>query len=147
MIRAYRTPDKSLLVKILELNVPRYFDPKEVAGFERYLEVHGNTYFTIEYEGSIVGGVGYLIDTENRTGQITWIFFDPDHRGHGLGKKAVNHCHELLTSDKSVDKLIVTTSQLAYKFFEKFGYTMVTTEKDYWGEGLDLYEMELNNCF
>tara|TARA_R110000868_G_scaffold4211_6_gene26465 strand:- start:9911 stop:10033 length:123 start_codon:yes stop_codon:yes gene_type:complete len=39
----------------------------------------------------------------------------------------------------------VTTSQLAYKFFEKFDYSINRIEKNYWGEGLDLYEMEKAN--
>jgi ribosomal protein S18 acetylase RimI-like enzyme len=41
-----------------------------------------------------------------------------------------------------VKKLVVRTSQLAYKFFERLGYHLIRTEKDYWGKGLDLYLME-----
>lgn len=44
--------------------------------------------------------------------------------------------------DERVEIFIVTTSQLAYKFFEKFDYRIIRIEKNYWGDGLDLYEME-----
>jgi len=65
--------------------------------------------------------------------------------GQWLGRKSVEHCLNLFDKDKSVKKLIVTTSQFAYKFFEKFGYTINRIEIEYWGEGLDLYEMEKSN--
>jgi len=60
----------------------------------------------------------------------------------GLGKKTVEHCLNILESSPNVEKLVVTTSQLAFKIFGKFGYELVKVEKDYWGEGLDLYLME-----
>jgi len=44
--------------------------------------------------------------------------------------------------DPGVEKLVVTTSQLAYQFFEKFGYRFAQTEQDYWAPGLDLYRLE-----
>ena len=56
----------------------------------------------------------------------------------------MDYCLNVLSKDKIVEKFIVTTSQLTYKFFEKFGYTVNRVEKDYWGEGLDLYEMEMS---
>ena len=52
---------------------------------------------------------------------------------------------KIFREDKRVKKLIVTTSQLAYKFFEKFDYSINRIEKNYWVEALDLYEMEKVN--
>ncbi|WP_079513965.1 GNAT family N-acetyltransferase [Maribacter arcticus] len=73
---------------------------------------------------------------------MTWIFFDPNFSGQGLGKQSVEYCLNLLGKDERVEIFIVTTSQLAYKFFEKFDYRIIRIEKNYWGDGLDLYEME-----
>jgi len=142
MIRPYQSSDKKELVAIFKLNTPKYFDTMEVNDFEAYLIDHAETYLTIEYENKIVGGAGYQITDNNTVGRITWIFFHPDSAGLGLGKECVNYCLEVFKKNSTVRKLVVTTSQLAYKFFEKFGLTLIKTEKDYWGKGLDLYLME-----
>ncbi|MES1225790.1 MAG: GNAT family N-acetyltransferase [Bacteroidota bacterium] len=142
MIRPFKQTDKEQLIEIFKLNTPTYFDRKELADFEDYLAEHSGTYLTIEHEGKIAGGTGYYIKDSDKSGRITWIFFHPECAGLGLGKQAVQHCLTILKSNPAIEKLVVTTSQLAYKFFEKFGYTLVQTEKDYWGQGLDLYLME-----
>lgn len=142
MIRPFKTSDKEHLIEIFKLNTPKYFDTNELGDFEKYLTHHCETYLTIESDNKIVGGAGYYVNMTDNSGRITWIFFHPNSSGFGLGKQAVEHCLTILKSNPSVEKLIVTTSQLAYKFFEKFGYKLIQTEKDYWGQGLDLYLME-----
>jgi N-acetylglutamate synthase-like GNAT family acetyltransferase len=145
MIRPFKEIDKDTLVEIFKLNTPQYFDPKEVNDFIEYLEIHSNTYLTLEHEEKIVGGTGYYVKEEDKSGRITWIFFHPSYSGLGLGRQAVEYCLATLKQNPKVEKFVVTTSQLAYKFFEKFGYKLTKTEKDYWGLGLDLYEMEMPN--
>lgn len=142
MIRSYKIEDKKQLVKIFELNTPKYFNPNEINDFKEYIDLHGNTYLTIECENKIVGGAGYYVKESDQSGRITWIFFHPDYSGMGLGKRVMEHCLSILKTDPMVNKLVVTTSQLAYRFFEKFGYKLVQVKKDYWGQGLDLYLME-----
>ncbi len=145
MIRPYKPNDKGSLLKIFNLNTPKYFDKNELNDFEAYLEEKAGTYLTIEVDNNIVGGTGYYINENDKSGRITWIFFHPNYSGLGLGKQSMEYCLELLRKDNRVEKFIVTTSQLAYRFFEKFGYRINRIEKDYWGEGLDLYEMEKPN--
>lgn len=142
MIRPYIVSDKKRLLKIFNLNAPKYFDENEINDFVEYLDKNANTYLTIEVDNKIVGGTGYYVNENDKSGRITWIFFDPNYSGQGLGKKSVEHCLKILSKDERVEKFVVTTSQLAYKFFEKFDYQIIRIEKDYWGEGLDLYEME-----
>ncbi|MDY8136178.1 GNAT family N-acetyltransferase [Aquimarina sp. 2201CG5-10] len=143
MIRAYKISDKDQLVEIFKLNTPKYFDVKEVHDFITYLDQKKETYLTIEVDNKIVGGTGYYVNKNDNSGRITWIFFDPEYSGKGLGKQSVKRCLELLSEDDRVEKFVVTTSQLVYRFFEKFGFVITKTKKDYWGEGLDLYEMEM----
>ncbi|MEO6671053.1 MAG: GNAT family N-acetyltransferase [Ferruginibacter sp.] len=143
MIRPFQTGDKPILIEIFKLNTPQFFDPKELADFDNYLDKYSKTYLTIEQNDKIVGGTGYQISNDNLTGSITWIFFHPDQAGQGLGKQAVEHCLTVLKANKNLETLAVRTSQLAFKFFEKFGFKLIRTKKDYWGHGLDLYEMEV----
>ena len=91
MIRDYKKSDKEQLLEIFKLNVPTYFDPKELNDFSKYLEHHADTYLTIEYENKIVGGVGYYVPENSKAGEITWIFLHPNATGLGLGKEAVEH--------------------------------------------------------
>ena len=56
-------------------------------------------------------------------------FFDPTYAGQRLGRQSVEHCLNLFGTNQSVDKVIVTTSQFAYKFFEKYGFTISRIEK------------------
>jgi ribosomal protein S18 acetylase RimI-like enzyme len=143
MIRPYKIEDKAQLIEIFNRNTPQYFDPKEVQDFEAYLEKYPETYLTVLHDGKIVGGTGYYFKEEDNSGRITWIFFHPDSAGLGLGRLSVEYCMAILKTSPKVQKLVVTTSQLAFRFFEKFGYQLVQTEKDYWGQGLDLYLMEI----
>lgn len=145
MIRPFTSADKDTLIEIFKLNTPKYFDVNELSDFLGYLEDHSDTYLTITYGKNIVGGTGYYVKDADKSGRITWIFFHPDFAGMGLGRQAVDHCLAILRQDPSVEKLVVTTSQWAYRFFEKFGYALIRTEKDFWGPGLDLYEMEMSN--
>lgn len=145
MIRPYKLEDKESLLKIFNLNTPKYFDKSEIHDFQKYLAQNSETYLTIEVDDTIVGGTGYYINQDDNSGRITWIFFDPSYSGKGLGKESVEHCLRIMSKDSSVEKFIVTTSQLAYQFFEKFDYRVKRIEKEYWGEGLDLYEMEKPN--
>jgi len=142
IIRPFNIADKDHLTDIFKLNVPTYFAANEIYDFEQYLSQHSETYLTIEHEGKIIGGTGYYVNTSDNSGRITWIFFHPDAKGLGSGKNAVEYCLKMLRADPGVKMLVVTTSQFAFKFFEKFGYELVKTEKDYWGPGLDLYLME-----
>jgi ribosomal protein S18 acetylase RimI-like enzyme len=145
MIRPFKQSDKDALIEIFKLNTSQYFDPKELTDFIDYLGKYGDTYFTFEHEGKIVGGAGCYIKDIDKSGRVTWIFFHPNYSGLGLGRQAVEHCLTVLGQNPGVEKFVVTTSQLAYKFFEKFGYKLIKTEKDFWGLGLDLYEMEMPN--
>jgi ribosomal protein S18 acetylase RimI-like enzyme len=145
MIRPFIQADKETLIEIFKLNTPQYFEEKEVADFTAYLDHYGDTYLTLEHDGNIVGGTGYYVNAIDKSGRITWIFFHPNYTGLGLGRQAVAYCLGALKQNPEVGKLVVMTSQLAYRFFEKFGYSITTIEKDFWGIGLDLYEMEMPN--
>lgn len=144
VIRPYRTEDKISLIEIFKRNIPQYFDPTELKGFEEYIDQFGDTYLTVEENGLIIGGTGYQISNEKTVGSITWIFFLPDKTGKGIGKKAVEHCLTILKSNPNIQTVTVRTSQLVYPFFEKLGFRLINIEKDYWAPGLDLCLMSMD---
>lgn len=142
IIRPYQPTDKARLLEVFRRNTPKYFAKTEAQDFEKYLDKKGSTYLAIETEGKIIGGTGYDINKQDKSGNIVWIFIDPDHSGQGFGKQAVEYCLTILKKDKDVKKMTVRTSQFAFKFFETFGYVTQRIEKNYWAAGFDLYEMK-----
>lgn len=141
--RPYCQSDKGDLLNIFQRNVPNYFDELEKDEFSDYLDVHGSSYLVLEINNRIIGGTGYQINLAKATGSITWIFLDPNYTGKGIGKLAVEYCHNILKSDSNLRTFSVRTAQFTFEFFEKMGYKIIHFEKDYWARGYDLYEMEM----
>ena len=142
IIRAYLPSDKVALFDIFKHYIPSDFAPDEIHDFDSYITEYWSTYFTFEIDGQIIGGIGYQMTDAGTTGQIKWILFHPERVGKGLGKMAIEHCLPIFKSKSEIKKAIVTSSQLAYRFFEKFGFILKKTEQNYWGDGLHLYLLE-----
>ena len=68
----------------------------------------------------------------------------PKYQGQSLGTQLLKYRIEKLKSIDSVRKITVRTSQLAYKFYERQGFTLKETKEDYWAKGFDMYSMEYN---
>lgn len=143
MIRPYLNTDLESLLAVMKLNIPDNFAPSELDDLKTYVQNHSDTYFIMEEDKRTVGGFGYK-QPELSVAAIKWIFTHPAYKGKGLGGQAVNHCLELFQEKKDIHTVIVDTSQLAYKFFAKFGFETISEEKDHWGKGLDLVKMKLN---
>ena len=121
--------------------MPEFFAPHELDEYIDYLDKYNDSYYTVRDGDVIIGGVGIIIDREKSTGSITWIFFAEKSKGTGAGTAAVDEMLGIMRGNPDVTEFRVRTSQYAYKFFEGFGFKIDKTEKDYWAEGLDLYDM------
>ena len=144
MIRAFNTSDKPAIFRIFMLNTPDYFAVEEKKDFEAFLDEHAKTYFVVEENNKIVGCGGYHFEERKTEGRISWDLFHPDYRGKGFGRQLVSHCLEAIRKESAVKKISVWTSQLAFQFYERFGFKTKEIKKDYWGKGLDLYRMEMD---
>lgn len=141
MIRAYRPEDFPSVIQLFQLNTPQYFAPEEQHDLEEYLGKHAQHFFIFEKDQRIQGAGGYnLLEDEAR---ISWYFIHPDAQGQGIGKALVQHSLNELKKAHGVPKIMVRTSQHAWRFFEKMGFELKMTEKDFWAPGFDLYQMEL----
>ncbi|MDW7694559.1 GNAT family N-acetyltransferase [Flammeovirgaceae bacterium SG7u.111] len=95
----------------------------------------------VEHNGQLIGAGGINFENEYKTGKISWDFIDPTFQGLGIGGKLLKHRIELLKSMESIELIMVRTSQLAYKFYEKNGFVLKETHKDFWAKGYDMYLM------
>ena len=70
--------------------------------------------------------------------------FPVNEQGKSLGKKLLRYRIEVLKAIPSIKKITVRTSQLAYKFYEKQGFTLNEIKRNYWADGFDMYSMQYN---
>ena len=144
IIRKAQKQDFKLLSKIFLLNVPKYFDKKELDDFKKYFNSKNlESYFIIESQGKVIGGGGYAYENI-KTARICWLFVDPNYHGFGFGKKLVNHCIKILENDRKLNVIEVETSNLTYKFYEKLNFKVEHIKKDYWPNNDDLYFMKID---
>lgn len=142
IIREYQQADKNAVMDLIRQNIPEYFAPEEEADFSSYLDSGRELYYVLLFNNRIAG-CGGINFAENKTiGRISWDIIHPEYQGKSLGTQLLIHRIEKLKSIDSIQKITVRTSQLAYKFYEKQGFVLKETQKNYWAEGFDMYRME-----
>lgn len=141
-IRKYDLDDKSVILNLMDLNIPKFFDESEKKELQKYLEKEIEDYFVIEEKNQVIGAGGINYFSKNRKVRIAWDIIHPNLHGKGIGTKLLEHRINHIKNQKVFDTIIVRTSQLAFKFYEKNDFSLVKIEKDYWAEGFDLYLME-----
>ena len=123
-IREYKSIDKSSVMNLIRLNTPEYFAPEEENDFSNYLDNEKELYYVLLFNEKIVwcGGINFA---ENKTiGKISWDILHPEYQGKSLGTRLLEYRIEKLESIKSVQKITVRTSQIAYQFYEKQGFEL-----------------------
>ena len=129
-------------MNLIRLNTPEYFAPEEEDDFSNYLDNERELYNVLLFNEKIVG-CGGINFAENKTiGKISWDILHPEYQGKSLGTRLLEYRIEKLESIKSVQKITVRTSQVAYQFYEKQGFELKEIKKDYWAKGFDMYKME-----
>lgn len=140
-IEQYNDKDRQALIAIFRLNVPVYFAAEEEQDLIMFLDNHAHDFYVCKQDGHLLGCGGHNMKED--LGILSWYMVHPQHQGTGIGSQLVErNLKELIT--KGYKKIRVRTSQHACKFYEKFGFTLMRIEKNFWAEGLDLYEMEMD---
>ena len=79
----------------------------------------------IESELEVVGAGGYYITEKPEVARIAWDFLDPSVRGTGKGRQLVQFRLNKVSQIPTIRSVEVWTSQLAYGFYEKFGFEVL----------------------
>ncbi|MGB0176151.1 MAG: GNAT family N-acetyltransferase [Owenweeksia sp.] len=140
-VRTYRNEDMGSLLHIMDLNTPKYFDPSERKGFERYLQKETEDYFVVEKDGKTVGCGGLNYEAGGTEAVFSWGMIHPALHGKGLGTALCKHRMRHIRSQTGIERVIVRTSQHTQGFYSKLGFQLKKMENDYWGKGLHLYYM------
>lgn len=142
-IRPYAESDKPFLLEILQKNIPTYFAPDELPDLVHYLDQEVEAYFVVEAAGVVVGAGGINFRPEERAAYLSWDFLDPAIQGKGAGTQLWLYRAEFLRTIFDLEKVVVRTSQKAWRFYEKLGFELKCIEENYWAPGFDLYYMEV----
>ena len=142
VIRPYAADDKSAVLGLIRLNTPKYFSPVEEQELEKYLENEIELYYVILLNEVVVGCGGINFEKDKSIGIISWDMIHPDYQGKTLGSKLLNYRLDRLKKENSIRKIIVRTSQLTNRFYEKNGFKLLEVVEDFWAKGYHLYKME-----
>lgn len=143
MIRPYSPDDKAELIEILRRNTPRYFAVSEENDFIAYLDQHADHYFVVEEGDQIIGAGGINYFDAYTLARISWDLIHPNFQGKGIGKELLRYRIDEIRKKNTVRVIVVRTTQLVYEFYQKMGFELERTEKDFWAKGFDLYQMKL----
>lgn len=141
-IRKFELRDREKVLQILRLNTPEYFSPSEENDLIHYFDFHADNYYVLENEHGLIGAGGFNISADRKTGNLSWGMVHPAYQGTGVGSKLMRYRIQRITEIDSVQVISVRTSQLVFKFYEKFGLELREVVKDYWAAGFDLYHMD-----
>ncbi|HEV7383112.1 MAG TPA: GNAT family N-acetyltransferase [Dyadobacter sp.] len=143
-IRKHQESDRAAIIELLRLNTPEYFSPNKEKDLIYYLHEHAGNYFVAEQDGVILGCAGFNISQDGNNGGLSWDFVHPAGQGTGIGSALTLYRLEEIRKIESVKVFSVRTSQMAYRFYEKFGLIVKNIVPDYWDKGYDLYDMEID---
>ncbi|MCS3552932.1 MULTISPECIES: GNAT family N-acetyltransferase [unclassified Sphingobacterium] len=143
LIRAYELRDRDVVLNIMQENIPAYFAQDEKEDLKYYLDFEMQQFFVLEVDNRVVACSGITVEPEENRAVICWDMVLPAEQGKGYGKKLLEHRIAILKELKTIDRIIVRTSQRTYLFYQKNGFVLNQIVKDYWAKDFDLYSMEL----
>lgn len=141
-IRNYNPSDKDKIITLLRLNTPQFFSPAEEADLLEYLGQHATDYYVAAEDNNILGCGGINLTPDGNTARISWDIVHPNYQGKGIGSALTKFRLQKIKEMEGIKTITVRTSQMAYQYYAKFGFTLKEIIKDYWADGFDLYSME-----
>lgn len=145
LIRAYELRDRDVVLNIMQENIPAYFAQDEKEDLKYYLDFEMQQFFVLEVDNRIVACGGIIVEPEEKRAVISWDMVLPAEQGKGYGRKLLENRIAILKDLKTIDRIIVRTSQRTYLFYQKNGFVLNQIVKDYWAKDFDLYSMELGS--
>lgn len=143
-IRPYIPSDYTDIIELFRLNTPAYFSSDEEEGLSDYLNNHIHEHYIADENGIVMGCGGFAISKDGKKASLAWDIVHPASHGKGVGTMLTNYRINEIKKISSAEVLSVRTSQVAYKFYQKFGFILKEIVEGYWAEGFDLYDMECN---
>ena len=143
-IKTYKQKYFDNCVDIIESNTPKYILPIEHLAFKNYLLKKNKTYFVLFSGFTLVACGGYGINDSQTKAGLSWGLVHRKHHCQGIGSYLLRFRIDNIKKKYPSVNIHLDTSQHTYKFFERFGFKIRKISKNGYGEGLDMYDMILD---
>lgn len=141
-IKKYSDEYLEQVLELMRMNTPAFFAPEEETEFHYFLTEERLPYYILLFADKVIGSGGFAINPDQSSVSLCWDIIHPDFQGKRLGKKLLDYRLEIIKSIRNVTDIFVRTSQFVYLFYEKNGFVLFDTCKDFWAKGYDLYHMK-----
>ena len=138
-------PYKSLYfnrcLSILKSNTPEFIDKSEESLFINYLSRKGIIYFVLFESRKLIGCGGYGYDNKKNSVILTWGLIHNQFHKMGFGTHLLQYRIKQIVKKYPNSNIILDTSQKTYKFYERFNFKVDNITRNFYGKGLDRYDM------
>jgi ribosomal-protein-alanine N-acetyltransferase len=156
MIRPYHRADRDGCIDIFKSNTPQFFDVTELAGLENWLtgkdegrhSYKSNSderFFVAEAGDRLVACGGYYIPSAEKRANMVWGMVHRDHHKQGTGRELLLYRMKQIQGSYPGFAITLDTTQHTYGFFQKLGFITTRVQNDFYGKGLDRYDMILKS--
>lgn len=145
-IKTYTLTDKEYIIEIFKSNCPKYFDSNDLPDLIDFLDNYADHNFKVLlYKNEIIGCGGYYVNHANKVFGIAWVMFKRFSVGHSNFRKIAalffNHTLNNIEDEKLDFDIIINTTQLLEKTFNRFDFRTEKIIKKGFGANLDHYVM------
>ena len=131
--------------KILRSNIPDYIDPCEESKFVNYLSTAKIIYFILVDSERLIACGGYGFNNKTQACTLSWGVVHNEFHNKGYGTQLLTYRLKHIKKRYGDIDVELDTSQKTYQFYEKFNFKVKKITYDFYGEGLDRYDMRLSN--
>lgn len=146
--RNYATEDREACLEIFKQLTPMHFKSGELKDFTSFLDSIGQSpcrYAVIENaEGEIIASGGMWFEPDRGVASLLWDMVRPDHQRQGIGRFMLATRLGWLPEYPEIRHVLASMGRHSAGFFEKEGFKTFNVKRDYFGDGVDLYEMKLS---
>ena len=143
-IESYKQEHFETCMQIIQSNTPKYILPIEHLGFRNHLLKENKTYFVFFKNKNLVACGGYALNEIKTKAGLCWGLVHRKHHKQGYGSRSLKYRLNHIMINYPEIEIHLDTSQHTHQFFEKFGFITEQITKNGYGEGLDKYDMTLN---
>lgn len=149
-IRNYTASDRDACRAIFVSNMPTFFAPEELVDFDDWLDGYRkkdvsddtvDAYFVLENDGRLLACGGFFLELSSRLATMTWGMVANDQHGKGYGRQLLLYRIEQIRTILPDATIALDTSQHAYRFFGKLGFSVQKVTPNGYAKGLDRYDM------
>jgi hypothetical protein len=145
-IRTYFQTDKEDILSILSSNTPKYFGEEDKKDLLDFLENYtGENFKVVMLNDKIVGCGGHYVKQTEKIYGIAWVMFKRFSMGVSTFLRVsdifFNYLLEAILQEQLKYDIVINTTQLLEKSFNKYGFVTEQIIKNGFGENLDHFKM------